>query len=208
MNKHVLLTYYEKYLRDIRGISDSSIDHYTQALRKISKMLVDREKVEETIYEIQDIGGDTVEWRVINVAEYGYQQRRRRTFIFAYKNDLNYAKEIANSINYIAEYSNELHRASIGKQIFSEFFAKTFPIEEMDVKKIKLEKLLKEKRQTWQYLMGAKKLHRKAANGHEYLYSEGAIPMIDVEDKLARTMLTSKGSFSRTTHIVKDKKTR
>lgn len=50
MNKHVLLTYYEKYLRDIRGLSDSSVGHYTQALRRISKMLVDREKVEETIY--------------------------------------------------------------------------------------------------------------------------------------------------------------
>lgn len=56
MNKHVLLTYYEKYLRDIRGLSDSSVGHYTQTLRRISKMLVDREKVEETIYEIQDIG--------------------------------------------------------------------------------------------------------------------------------------------------------
>ena len=31
--------------------------------------------------------------------------------------------------------------------------------------------------------------------------------MIDSEDKPARTMLTSEGSFSRTTHIVKDKKT-
>ena len=35
----------------------------------------------------------TVEWRVINAAEYGYQQRRRRVFIFAYKNDTNYAKK-------------------------------------------------------------------------------------------------------------------
>ena len=29
--------------------------------------------------------GYSVEWRVINAAEYGYQQRRRRTYIFAYK---------------------------------------------------------------------------------------------------------------------------
>ena len=34
--------------------------------------------------------GYTVEWRVINAAEYGYQQRRRRIFIFAYKNDTQY----------------------------------------------------------------------------------------------------------------------
>ena len=31
--------------------------------------------------------------------------------------------------------------------------------------------------------------------------------MIDAYDKPARTMLTSEGGFSRTTHIVKDKKT-
>ena len=65
----------------------------------------------------------------------------------------------------------------------------------------------KEDRQTWQYLKGAKKLPRKAANGHEYIFSEGAISMVDYYDKPARTMLTSEGSFSRTTHIVKDKKT-
>lgn len=68
-------------------------------------------------------------------------------------------------------------------------------------------KLPKESRQTWQYLKGAKKLLRTSANGHEYVFSEGAISMIDQEDKPARTMLTSEGGFSRTTHIVKDKET-
>ena len=56
MRSHILLTYYEKYLQDIRGLSDSSVGHYTQALRKISQMLVQREKIEESIYEIQDVG--------------------------------------------------------------------------------------------------------------------------------------------------------
>ena len=68
-------------------------------------------------------------------------------------------------------------------------------------------RLPNEDRQTWQYLRGAKKLPRKAANGHEYIFSEGAIPMIDAEDRPARTMLTSEGNFSRTTHIGRDKKT-
>ena len=67
--------------------------------------------------------------------------------------------------------------------------------------------LSKEDRQTWQYLKGAKKLLRTSSTGHEYVFSEGAIPMIDQEDKPARTMLTSEGGFSRTTHIVKDKMT-
>ena len=68
-------------------------------------------------------------------------------------------------------------------------------------------KLPKEHRQTWQYVKGAKKINRTAANGHEYVFSEGPVAMIDSYDKPARTMLTSEGSFSRTTHIVKDKMT-
>ena len=40
--------------------------------------------------------GYNVEWRVINAAEYGYAQRRRRTFIFAYKNTTKYYKEKEN----------------------------------------------------------------------------------------------------------------
>lgn len=36
--------------------------------------------------------GYNVEWRVVNAALYGAAQRRRRTFIFAYKDDTNYGK--------------------------------------------------------------------------------------------------------------------
>lgn len=39
--------------------------------------------------------GYSVEWRVINAAEYGFAQRRRRTFIYAYKNSTKYFKRIA-----------------------------------------------------------------------------------------------------------------
>lgn len=38
--------------------------------------------------------GYRVEWRVINAAEYGAPQRRRRTFIFAYNKDTEYAKRM------------------------------------------------------------------------------------------------------------------
>ena len=231
--------------------------------------------------------GYTVEWRIINAAEYGYQQRRRRTFIFGYRNDTKYAKRIEEIVKYNPMHGDELHRSSIGKILLKEgFFAKSFPIMEEDSKKVKIvdlpkgignlsdsfsynfentgimkegkvytikttpiytgkqitlgdimedgdidnqyfipeerlyytypdithsdeskDKLTKEQRQTWQYIKGGKKILRKAANGHEYLYSEGPVPMIDAYDKPARTLLTSEGSFSRTTHIVKDKKT-
>lgn len=42
--------------------------------------------------------GYVVEWRVINAADYGMPQRRRRTYIFAYKKDTLIAKSIS-SIN-------------------------------------------------------------------------------------------------------------
>ena len=230
--------------------------------------------------------GYTVEWRVINAAEYGYQQRRRRVFIFAYKNDTTYAKTIAEGKCYNAG-NIEKNRAGMCDVIDKDgFFASTFPVMDVDTKKVKMEelpkeigdlsehfsflfentgimkdgiiytaktipdyhgkqitlgdimetdvveekyfipedrlyytnpdirhsdetreRLPKEARQTWQYVKGAKKLPRKAKNGHEYIFSEGPVEMIDAYDKPARTMLTSEGGFSRTTHIVKDKKT-
>ena len=231
--------------------------------------------------------GYTVEWRVINAADYGFQQRRRRTFIFAYKNDTAYAKRLKENVKYEINGGIESNRKSMGEWLQNDgFFAKSFPVNAFDSKKIQIEELSiglgdlsdhfkfgfensgvmvdgtiysikttpsydgkqitlgdimetgdveekyfipderlyyttpdvthsdesherlpKEDRQTWQYLKGAKKLPRKAANGHEYIFSEGAIAMVDSYDKPARTMLTSEGSFSRTTHIVKDKKT-
>ena len=38
--------------------------------------------------------GYSVEWRVINAAEYGRSQRRRRVFFFVYRNDTDFAKKI------------------------------------------------------------------------------------------------------------------
>lgn len=224
--------------------------------------------------------GYIVEWRVINAAEYGYQQRRRRTFIFAYKKDTKYGKKV------IEDYfsNNDVKVADILNH--DGFFATTFPIVPVTEKRIKtteiplnigtvsenfkfnfencglmkdsiiytakttpdysgrqitlgdvmdegpvseeffisqerlyytspevdhsdetFERLPQSSRQTWQYLKGAKKLPRKAKNGHEYIFSEGPVAMIDAYDKPARTMLTSEGSFSRTTHIVRDKMT-
>ena len=224
--------------------------------------------------------GYIAEWRVINAAEYGYQQRRRRTYIFAYKKETVFGQQIIRASR--SEDGPDM-TAIISSQ---SFFAETFPIEPVSGKEIKtteiplnignvsetfkfffensgimmdgviytaktrpsysgrqitlgeimdegivdeeyfipneklyytdpevdhsdetLERLPRSSRQTWQYLKGGKKLPRKAKNGHEYIFSEGAISMVDSYDKPARTMLTSEGSFSRTTHIVKDKMT-
>lgn len=69
--------------------------------------------------------GYNVEWRVINAAEYGFAQRRRRTFIFAYKNTTTYAL-------HIEKFSSkpECIFNNIG------FFAHTFKIEGIDANSI------------------------------------------------------------------------
>ncbi len=42
--------------------------------------------------------GYSVEWRVINAAEYGRSQRRRRVFFFVYRNDTTFAKDLTNNL--------------------------------------------------------------------------------------------------------------
>ncbi|SFE88214.1 DNA (cytosine-5-)-methyltransferase [Succiniclasticum ruminis] len=63
--------------------------------------------------------GYIVEWRVINAAVYGAAQRRRRTFIFAYKKDTAYAQRMS---------------ACLPVDIISQqgFFATGFPIETIE----------------------------------------------------------------------------
>ena len=56
MNEYALLTYYIKYLKEIRKVSDTTVKHYQEALKYISKYLVEKEQISKTVYEIQDIG--------------------------------------------------------------------------------------------------------------------------------------------------------
>ena len=86
--------------------------------------------------------GYTVEWRVINAADYGYQQRRRRTFIFAYRDDMKYCTTIQEKVGYKYSDSLEAQRISMGKLLLKDgFFAETFPVNDVDNKKILITKL-------------------------------------------------------------------
>ena len=62
--------------------------------------------------------GYSAEWRVVNAAQYGAAQRRRRIFIFSYRNDTAYGKKMAKST---------------AEQIINNdgFMKKAFPIQEM-----------------------------------------------------------------------------
>ena len=61
-----------------------------------------------------------------------------------------------------------------------------------------------EKMQKWVYLKGAKKIPRKSADGHEYVFSEGPIAFPDPLNRPGRTMLTSESTLNRSTHVVCD----
>ena len=71
--------------------------------------------------------GYALEWRVINAAEYGFPQRRRRVFIIAYHKSTNHYKELKKNVHDWLDDSGTL--------------AKAFPIKEIlidDVKEFKL----------------------------------------------------------------------
>lgn len=69
--------------------------------------------------------GYSVEWRVINAAEYGRAQRRKRVFFFIYSNDTVYAKKI----------DKKFKGNDYDEYIFKDgLFANQFPIEQEVVK--------------------------------------------------------------------------
>lgn len=77
--------------------------------------------------------GYSVEWRVINAAEYGRSQRRRRVFFFVYRNDTDFAKSIDNKYetNDLVfddnRYDDYIYHTGL--------FATQFPIKHYPVKK-------------------------------------------------------------------------
>ena len=195
--------------------------------------------------------GYSVEWRVINAADYGNVQRRRRTFIFATR-DRNIQKR--------------LYGKKSGDEILLKdgFFAPAFPCKRYEeicrvetieisddiqavsdsfhaafensgycigttIQTLRVEAVYDGPRKTlgqclehnvdesfyikaedepkWEYMKGAKKEKRVAANGHEYNYSEGPVAYPDPLDRPSRTMLTGEGTKNRSTHVVRDPET-
>jgi DNA (cytosine-5)-methyltransferase 1 len=182
--------------------------------------------------------GYSAEWMVINAADYGMPQRRRRVFILATKNDDGVI--MASVLNaFPAEVSDRPNEFDIPEDPYTA--SKTFgdarkspfmsygrmtsahvwtcaakPAYDGD--RSTLGDVLvpdstvpeqffipPESMGRWEYLKGAKKEPRTAANGHEYLYAEGPVAFPDPLDKPSRTILTSEGgsSPSRMKHVVR-----
>lgn len=71
---------------------------------------------------LSDLGYGT-EWRVINAADYGHPQRRRRVFIFSYHKSTNFYKNINTNL------ANYLHESG--------FFSRKFPVDATEHEKHK-----------------------------------------------------------------------
>ncbi len=188
--------------------------------------------------------GYSAEWRVVNAAEYGAAQRRRRTFIFAYRDDTCYGTRIAQEtpesilqekgfmskafpISGISDIANTLLPKDIvevsdsfgfafqpaGYMTQSHIYTTSVAVAGDDpillgslLEKCKEEDyyLTSDRLQKWDYLKGAKKIPRTAANGHQYVFSEGPVAFPDPWDRPARTMLTSESTLNRSSHVVAD----
>lgn len=71
--------------------------------------------------------GYSLEWRVINSAEYGGRQRRKRVYFFAYRNDTKYGKKVNKRFK-SCEFNRE---ESLKFLLETGIFAKQFPVKRL-----------------------------------------------------------------------------
>lgn len=189
----------------------------------------------------------SVEWRIINAADYGMPQRRRRVYIYAVQTDKEWDLK-----DRLATSGVEARAFPIETDTISETKTFTIPTDPYEATQTfglgdKTSKfgnsgvmqgatvftarcdahwqgkptvlgdiivpddevpqeyfIPEDKLDKWRYFKGAKHESRISANGHPYVYSEGAMDFPDSLAKPARTILTGDGGAgaSRTKHVV------
>lgn len=195
--------------------------------------------------------GYGVDWRVINPADYGWCQRRKRVFLFVYRKDTDYFRQQQTLEDFgvgssgifeeTHETKNEVVKGrsssfvlpedivEVSDSFSTQFWNSGTMIDGQVVTKelepyydgaslvlkdvlenpsdLQTELYLSEdKVDKFRYLRSAKKFERTNSEGFTYTYSEGAMSVVDSSDLPSRTLLTSEGSISRTTHLIEDSK--
>lgn len=167
--------------------------------------------------------GYDVEWRVINAAEYGMPQKRKRVFIFGVKKENSITlldkafpfkdgkEKVFKLEKNILELSNNF--AKINKDTFENYgTARDFEIKTSKVsalyngeftylgdileplKDVPKEFLITEKElEAWKPFKLGRKIKRVSKDGFEYIYSEGKMTFPDALNKPARTIITGEG---------------
>lgn len=124
--------------------------------------------------------GYSVEWRVINAAEYGFSQRRRRVFIFAFKNDTN--------------LFNRLNKDNLEGWIHEDgFFQDEFPILPINkVEKVKKSNIEMEYEDIVDISDNFKfEFENSGIMSNGYIYTEKIVPKYDGEFTLLKDILES-----------------
>lgn len=198
--------------------------------------------------------GYAMEWRIINAADYGHPQKRRRIYIFAYHKSTKYYETMKKSsplaiVSNFGVFAKEFPIEELTNKSLKEFNVKTkyedlvevsdkfkadfqnagymingkvytakvtpittapITLKQIVVKNADQHYYLSESQKAkFKFMRGSKKLPRvDKKTGHEYMYSEGAMSPYDSLDLPGRTMLTSEGTTNRSTHIIKDPKTK
>jgi DNA (cytosine-5)-methyltransferase 1 len=205
--------------------------------------------------------GYLVEWRVVNAADYGFPQRRRRVFIVGHyvgegadpawqgplpwlyqqgalarglpveregevvvrlagtddppypvlEGDLSEVSERFGRGNPVTPFASAgvmWDRKVWTRAVKPKYAGRRRTLGEMlePTASVPPEFFIPEERlPDWEYLKGAKREERTAANGHTYFYSEGAVAFPEPLDQPSRTILTGEGgtSASRFKHVVR-----
>jgi len=176
--------------------------------------------------------GYSVEWKIINAANYGMPQKRKRLFIFARKDNKQnkilkdtFPHEELNNITF--EIGNDILELSENfvinknKQFFEYGSASNFNIttskvnDTYDGDYTLLGDIVEDidnvddtffinNLEKWQELKGGRKINRVSKSGHAYVYSEGKMSFPDSLEKPGRTIITGEGgkSPSRFKHVI------
>lgn len=108
--EYLLKEYYMNYLRKVRQLSESSIRHYVGGLSSIDKMLREKKKVSNSIYEIGDIN----ELKIV------------KEFLF---NDLDFTIKDTTGHNMYSAALNNYIRFAEG----DDFFSKKYSYKDIDM---------------------------------------------------------------------------
>jgi DNA (cytosine-5)-methyltransferase 1 len=176
--------------------------------------------------------GYIVEWRVINAADYGLPQRRKRTFIYAYRSEsvisspftfsfpMSFSsnetetfelkgdlKEISENFNKDGDLKFQNTGVMVKGVVTTSKGAADYDGKQKTLGDVILhnfsDEFLIDNLDRWEYLKGAKKEKRKKGE-FEYFFTEGKMTFPDALDRPSRTIITAEGgnSPSRFKHVI------
>lgn len=179
--------------------------------------------------------GYTVEWKVMQSDLMGFPQRRKRVFIFMHKQDEpSHLLQLAapsqpsqkternthltisdDTLSISDNFTGQFWNAGISNNFNvhtweEDINTPTQPVLLGDILETDVDEsyyYTPEQVERINYLRGSKSFDRVNAQGHAYKYSEGAMSPYDYPTRASRTLLTSEGNVSRTSHVIKDPQT-